>query len=111
MRLGATFFRRKELVEPAVDLAKEMDCIEAAIFRVICVFKSVFMMMIWIFPRFIPFLQKRDFSPDLEMNISRVSKFKKRSRKTTISTSSRPKQALLLVSLLLVLFAVVRDRE
>jgi len=32
MRLGATFFRRKELVEPAVDLAKEMDCIEAAIF-------------------------------------------------------------------------------
>lgn len=51
MRLGATFFRRKELVEPAVDLAKEMDCIEAAIFRVICVFKSVFMMMIWIFPR------------------------------------------------------------
>ena len=45
------------------------------------------------------------------MSISRVSKFKKRSRKTTISTSSRPKQALLLVSLLLVLFAVVRDRE
>ena len=45
------------------------------------------------------------------MSISRVSKFKKLSRKTTISTSSRPKQALLLVSLLLVLFAVVRDNE
>jgi hypothetical protein len=41
MRLGATFLRLKELVEPAVDLAKEMDCIEAAIFDVICV--SVFM--------------------------------------------------------------------
>ena len=31
-RLGATFFRLKELVEPAVDLAKEIDCMEAAIF-------------------------------------------------------------------------------
>lgn len=43
MRLGATFFRRKELVEPAVDLAKEMDCIEAAIFRVICACVVVFL--------------------------------------------------------------------
>ena len=37
-RLGATFFRLKELVEPAVDLAKEIDCMEAAIFT--CVFRA-----------------------------------------------------------------------
>jgi hypothetical protein len=36
-RLGATFVRLKELVEPAIDLANEIDCMEAAIFMRVCV--------------------------------------------------------------------------
>ena len=62
MRLGATFFRRKELVEPAVDLAKEMDCIEAAIFRVICacVLRVFLWWWFWIFPRLSLFFSRKE---------------------------------------------------
>ena len=106
MRLGATFFRRKELVEPAVDLAKEMDCIEAAIFRVICVFKSVFLWWWFGFFRVYPFSclsnreeRRRDFWDEscLGYLAQKIQK-KATQNNETAKTSSRPKQALLLVS-------------
>ena len=68
-------------------------------------------MMIWIFPRLSLFFSRKEIFHLTSRCAFLGCQNLKNSRKTTISTASRPKQALLLVSLLLVLFAVVRDRE
>jgi len=77
-------------------------------------FESVFMMMIWIFPRL---SLSRVLSNREEKRFESClgypkQKFKKsRQNNETAKTSSRPKHSAVVGVALLVLFAVVRDRE